>query len=162
MTSPCEPGPQPAAPRHGHEAGFTLLELIVTLSILGLALALIVGYKPPWSSGLGLRGTAAELASGLRLTRSEAILRNQSTAFELDLAGHRYRVGSGAVRQLPMQLKLALLTVTGEQHYAAQGAIRFNPDGSSTGGRIEVADGARSIAVGVDWLSGRVSVAEGQ
>jgi len=161
MTSPCEP--ESAGPRHGREAGFTLLELIVTLSILGLALALIVGYKPPWSSGLGLRGTAAELASGLRLTRSEAILRNQSTAFELDLAGHRYRVGSGAVRQLPMQLKLALLTVTGEQHYAAQGAIRFNPDGSSTGGRrIEVADGARSIAVGVDWLSGRVSVAEGQ
>jgi general secretion pathway protein H len=146
MTSPCEPGPQPAAPRHGREAGFTLLELIVTLSILGL----------------GLRGTAAQLASGLRLTRSEAILRNQSTAFEIDLAGHRYRVGSGAVRQLPMQLQLALLTVTGEQHYAAQGAIRFNPDGSSTGGRIEVADGARSIAVGVDWLSGRVSVAEGQ
>jgi general secretion pathway protein H len=152
MTSPCEP--ESAGPRHGREAGFTLLELIVTLSILGLALALIVGYKPPWSSGLGLRGTAAELASGLRLTRSEAILRNQSTAFEIDLAGHRYRVGSGAVRQL--------LTVTGEQHYAAQGAIRFNPDGSSTGGRIEVADGARSIAVGVDWLSGRVSVAEGQ
>jgi general secretion pathway protein H len=146
MTSPCEPGPQPAAPRHGREAGFTLLELIVTLSILGL----------------GLRGTAAQLASGLRLTRSEAILRNQSTAFEIDLAGHRYRVGSGAVRQLPMQLQLALLTVTGEQHYAAQGAIRFKPDGSSTGGRIEVADGARSIAVGVDWLSGRVSVAEGQ
>ena len=162
MTSPCEPGPQPAGPRHGRDAGFTLIELIVTLTILGLALALIVGYKPPWSSGLGLRGTAAELASGLRLARSEAILRNQSTAFEIDLAGHRYRVGSSAVRQLPGQLKLALLTVTGEQHYAAQGAIRFNPDGSSTGGRIEVADGARSIAVGVDWLSGRVSVAEGQ
>ncbi len=161
MTSPCEPGPGLAAPRRGREAGFTLLELIVTLTILGLALALIVGYKPPWSSGLGLRGTAAELASGLRLARSEAILRNQSIAFEIDLAGHRYRVGGGAVRQLPAQLKLALLTVTGEQHYAAQGDIRFNPDGSSTGGRIEVADGARSIAVGVDWLSGRVSVAEG-
>ena len=161
MTSPCEPGQQPAGPHRGREAGFTLLELIVTLSILGLALSLIVGYKPPWSSGLGLRGTAAELASGLRLARSEAILRNQSIAFEIDLAGHRYRVGGGAVRQLPAQLKLALLTVTGEQHYAAQGDIRFNPDGSSTGGRIEVADGARSIAVGVDWLSGRVSVAEG-
>ena len=88
MTSPCEPGPQPAGPRHGRDAGFTLIELIVTLTILGLALALIVGYKPPWSSGLGLRGTAAELASGLRLARSEAILRNQSIAFEIDLAGH--------------------------------------------------------------------------
>src|ERR1700726_3744364 len=101
-------------------SGFTLIEVIVTLAILGLALALIVGYKPPWSSGLGLRGTAAELASGLRLTRSEAILRNQSTAFELNVAGHLYRVGSGTLGQLPMQLKLALLTVTGEQHYAAQ------------------------------------------
>src|SRR6202011_6385914 len=100
-------------------SGFTLIEVIVTLAILGFALVLVAGYKPPWSSGLGLRGTAAELASGLRLARSEAILRNQSTAFEIDLAGHRYRVGNGAVRQLPAQLKLALLTVTGEQHYAA-------------------------------------------
>ena len=63
MTSPCEPQSRPAAPNCSREAGFTLLELIVTLTILGLALALIVGYKPPWSSGLGLRGTAAELAS---------------------------------------------------------------------------------------------------
>jgi general secretion pathway protein H len=54
------------------------------------------------------------------------------------------------------------LTITGEQRDVTQGDIRFNPDGSSTGGRISVADGARSIAVGVDWLSGRVSVAEGQ
>jgi general secretion pathway protein H len=162
MISPCEPPPRPAGPRRSREAGFTLLELIVTLTILGLALALIVGFKPPWSSGLGLRGTAAELTSGLRLARSEAILRNQSIAFELDLAGHRYRVGSGAVQQLPRQLKLALLTITGEQRDVTQGDIRFNPDGSSTGGRISVADGARSIAVGVDWLSGRVSVAEGQ
>ena len=38
MTSPCKP--DSAGPRHGREAGFTLLELIVTLSILGLALAL--------------------------------------------------------------------------------------------------------------------------
>jgi general secretion pathway protein H len=160
MISRCEPDPRPGGGRHCREAGFTLLELIVTLTILGLALTLIVGYKPPWSAGLGLRGTAAELASGLRLARSEAILRNQSIAFELDLAGHRYRVGSGPVRQLPARLKLALLTVAGEQHYAAQGAIRFNPDGSSSGGRIEVADGGRSVAVGVDWLSGRVNIAE--
>ena len=47
-------------------AGFTLIEVIVTLAILGLALVIVAGYKPPWSSGLGLKGTASELASGLR------------------------------------------------------------------------------------------------
>ena len=160
MISPCEPPPRPAGPRRSREAGFTLLELIVTLTILGLALALIVGFKPPWSSGLGLRGTAAELASGLRLARSEAILRNQPIAFELDLATNRFRIGAGAIRQLPSQLSIALLTIVGERRDSTTGDIRFNPDGSSTGGRITIADGTRAMSVGVDWLSGRVSVAD--
>jgi len=150
------------APRHNRtEAGFTLIEVIVTLTILGLAFALISGYRPPWSGALGLRGTAAELASGLRVARSEAIARNQPVAFELDLAGHQYRAGTAAPRPLPAGLKIELLTVAGEQRGGATGDIRFNPDGSSTGGRISIGDGKRSIAVGVDWLSGRVSVADG-
>jgi prepilin-type N-terminal cleavage/methylation domain-containing protein len=40
-------------------SGFTLIEVIVTLAILGFALVLVAGYKPPWSSGLGLKGTAS-------------------------------------------------------------------------------------------------------
>jgi general secretion pathway protein H len=152
--------PLTAAPHcNRSEAGFTLLEVIITLTILGLALALIVGYRPPWSSGLGLRNAAAELADGLRMARSEAIVQNQPVAFQLDLVGHRYQIGSAQPRPLPAQLKIALLTVVGEQRSARIGDIRFNPDGSSTGGRISIGDGARSIAVGVDWLSGRVSVA---
>lgn len=153
---------QSAAPRHNPtEAGFTLIEVIVTLTILGLALALITGFRPPWSGALGLRGTAAELVSGLRMARSEAIARNQAVAFELDLAGHKYRAGTAVSRPLPAGLTIELLTVAGEQHGASTGNIRFNPDGSSTGGRISIGDGKRSITVGVDWLSGRVSVADG-
>jgi len=40
------------------------------------------------------------------------------------------------------------------------GGIRFFPDGSSTGGRISVARGQRTLVVEVDWLLGRVSVNE--
>jgi len=143
-------------------AGFTLIEMLCTIAILGLALTLIVGYKPPWSGALQLRVTAAEIASALRLARSEAIARNRPIAFKLNLATHRFRVENGAARQLPAQLKIELLTIRGEQQDATTGGIRFNPDGSSTGGRISLADGARSIDVGVDWLSGRVSLAGGR
>jgi len=142
-------------------SGFTLIELLVTVAILGLALSLIAGYKPPWSRGLGIEATAAELAAGLRLARSEAILSNRSVAFDLDLVGHLYRVGAGAPRRLPDKLSIALLTISGEVRDARQGDIRFNPDGSSTGGRISLADGQRRLAVGVDWLTGRVNVANG-
>jgi general secretion pathway protein H len=154
--------PQPCRtePSVDRGSGFTLIELLVSLAVLGLALALIAGYKPPWSRGLGLNGTAAELAAGLRLARSEAILSNRPVAFDIDLVGHRYRVGAGTPRRLPADLSLELLTISGEALNGREGDIRFNPDGSSTGGRISLADGRRRIGVGVDWLSGRVSVAD--
>ena len=142
------------------EAGFTLLEIIVVLAILGFALGIIVGYKPPWSRGFEIRATAAELAAQLRLARAEAIAGNQVVGFEVDLAGHRYRAGDAPPRSLPAALSLRLLTVAGQRESAARGFIRFNPDGSSSGGRIVLADGATQVAVGVDWLTGRVAVAD--
>ena len=156
MISPCNlVGPVPIRWR-----GFTLIEVIVALAVLGLALTLLSGYKPPWSSGLGVKGTAAELASGLRLARSEAIARNRSIPFSVDVTAHEYRIGTGSEHRLPPNISLALLTIAGENRGTQIGDIRFHADGSSTGGRIALADGERRIAVGVDWLTGRITVAD--
>jgi general secretion pathway protein H len=76
------------------------------------------------------------------------------------VAGHLYRIGKAAPRRLPTNLSIELLTITGEGRGANIADIRFNPDGSSTGGRIVLAEGTRRTAVGVDWLTGRVSVAD--
>jgi general secretion pathway protein H len=140
--------------------GFTLLEMVLVLAILGMAMVLVVGYRPPWSRGYEVDTIASELAAQLRLVRSAAIAGNRSVAFEIDLPGHRYRAGLGSPRPLPARLGIELLTVTGERQGERAGGIRFHPDGSSTGGRIVLADGARRVAVGVDWLTGRVSVAD--
>jgi general secretion pathway protein H len=163
MTLRFEPVPLPKGPRAKRtDAGFTLIEVLVTLTVLGLALTLIAGYKPPWASGRGLRGTARELASALRVARAEAISVNRPVAVVLDLAGHHFQVGTALPRPLPAHLTIGLLTVEGERHSATVGDIRFNPDGSSTGGRISIADHTQKISIGVDWLSGRVSIADGR
>jgi general secretion pathway protein H len=142
------------------EAGFTLIELLVVVAIMAFTLLLIVGFKPPWSRGFDLDTTAAELAGQLRLARSQAIAEDHSVALELDLARHVYRAGTAAARPLPAGLAITLLTIAGQQHGGHAGDIQFNPDGSSTGGRIVLADGPRRVAIGVDWLTGRVTVAD--
>jgi general secretion pathway protein H len=151
---------RPGEPLADGVPGFTLIEVIVTLAILGLALLLITGYKAPWSTTLGLKGSAAELASGLRLARSQAIAGNRPVAVDLDLARRRYRVGDGPSQALPKTVSMTMLTVVGENRGRNAGDIRFNPDGSSTGGRIVLTQDGRRIAVGVDWLTGRVTVAD--
>ena len=57
---------------------------------------------------------------------------------------------------MPPGVSLAVVAVDGQT-----AAITFLPDGSSTGGRVELAGAARRVQVGVDWLTGRVTVADG-
>ncbi|HWD59054.1 MAG TPA: GspH/FimT family pseudopilin [Stellaceae bacterium] len=146
--------------RRDRQAGFTLLEMIVVVAILGLALILIVGYRPPWSGGLGVRGAASKLASTLRLARSEAIARDTPVSVAIDVASRRYRVGEGPVQALPPSLKVEFLTLASNRNATNSGVLRFYPDGSSTGGRVTVGDGAHTLVVGVDWLNGRVSIGD--
>ena len=142
------------------QAGFTLIEMIVVIAILGLALTLIAGYRPPWSEGLGARGAAGALASAFRLARSEAISQDGPVSVVIDVANHLYRIGDGPERTLPSSLKVELLTLANERHASNIGEIRFNSDGSSTGGRVTIGNGSHTLAVGVDWLNGRVSIGD--
>jgi general secretion pathway protein H len=137
--------------------GFTLIEILVVLGVLGLALALIVSYGSPPSGGLALRKAAGDLEGGLREARSLAIAGNRTTALVLDLAARRWRVGSQPDNPLPEGIEIRLLSVAGEATGGNRAAFRFWPDGSATGGRIELIGANRKTQIGVDWLSGRIS-----
>jgi type IV fimbrial biogenesis protein FimT len=62
----------------GKEAGFTLIELIVTLVVAGIVLAIAIpGFQPLIRSNLAST-QAGDFMTFLNLARSEAIMRNQS------------------------------------------------------------------------------------
>ena len=146
--------------RSKSERGFTLIEMIVVVAIMGLVLAMVATRGPLGLHTLTARSAANALASGFRQARARAIADNRQVVLSIDLAGHRWRVGADKPTELPHDLAIAVLTVAGQSAGGTAADIRFLPDGSSTGGRVELQDGRRRMRIGVDWLNGRVSVGD--
>jgi general secretion pathway protein H len=141
-------------------AGFTLIEMIVVLTILGLMTALIVANGARVSPAVHARAAAQAISGALRSARSEAVLSNRSVSFTLDIAARSYQWGQTPRQLLPADLRLSLLTSRELLESGNTGSIRFDPDGGSTGGRVSIEGGGIVWWVGVDWLSGRVSADE--
>lgn len=144
----------------GGERGFTVIEILAGLLLLSLAASIAL---PALTSGSGIKVQSAAriVAAGLRQTRDRAMTTNRDAIMELDVRRRRMALGSRS-RQLARDLQMALLTARRERIDAGRGAIRFFPDGSSTGGRVTLVAGAQTFLVDVDWLTGRVSLRDGE
>ena len=60
--------------------------------------------------------------------------------------------------ELPEGAELLLITASTEQQSKDEGSILFFPDGSSTGGRIEVAYAQDKFMIDVNWLTGKINI----
>jgi general secretion pathway protein H len=133
-------------------AGFTLLEMLVVVAIMGLVLSLIVLRGPMRNPALSVRAAAGDVAQALRAARAQAIAEGRPVALLLDAARHRYVTTGVPPRVMPAPPSVVVtMPVNG---------ISFAPDGSSSGGDIAVAAEGHAAQVVVSWLTGRVSVAE--
>jgi general secretion pathway protein H len=141
--------------------GFTLIEVLAVLFIGALIYALILGVPLRGASSADLKAAARSLASGLRQAQTTAMTTRRDSTLLLDVESREFEVpGVGQLQRLPDGIELKLFTAQTEVTSERRGAIRFYPDGSSTGGRITVAAGERKYLVDVDWLTGRVSIDE--
>ena len=156
------------------QTGFTLIEMVVVLVVLALALSIVASRGPMRSRTLEARLAASQIAEQLRLARTQAIATDRAVTFTLDVPARTWRVGAAAPHRIAEGTALSMLSVgqvatapgqpdaPGLAPARRTGAISFAPDGSSSGGRIELADASRHMRVSVDWLTGRVGVTETQ
>jgi general secretion pathway protein H len=142
------------------QRGFTLLELLVVLAIIGLVLAFVPGFVLRGQPDLDVDVAARAVANSLRQARSEALLENREQLFALDVEERLFRTASmRAPVQMDRAIEITFQTARSELLSESIGQIRFFPDGSSTGGRIGLSLAGRKAEVTVDWLTGLVAVA---
>jgi general secretion pathway protein H len=142
------------------DRGYTLFELLIVLAILGISIAVLA---PPVARGPGLqlRSGTSLVAAVLREARSLAIRDNRELKVIVDIGARTLQVDSGGdERKLEGDLELSVYTATSELQDAKRGAIRFFPDGTSTGGRIRLSSQVQANDVAVNWLTGHVEIHE--
>jgi general secretion pathway protein H len=143
------------------QAGFTLLEVIVVLAIGAVIYAVLLAGPLRGASSADLKYAARSLASGLRQAQASAMATRRDAVLTLDLDSREFTIpGDVEPHKLPDGVDLKLYTAQSEVASERRGAIRFYPDGSSTGGRVTVSVGKRKYLVDVDWLTGRVSIGD--
>jgi type II secretion system protein H len=147
--------------RAGNSRGFSLLELLVVLLLLGLMTTIVV---PSLDRGLKkreVRKSAMKLAATARSLRSKAIYESTPQRLIFDPVENSYQVSRGKKVLLSSDLKI--LAVEGGE--ALGGGVRqflFFPNGSAYGGEVRIAGGpGASYIIRLLPLSGRVVVKQG-
>lgn len=154
--------------------GFTLLELIVVLAMMGILAGMIV---PRMGRGMDVRelqATAARLAATAKTARELAIARQETCALELELGRGGYALAvpdrEGRERWQALHTSWAkqlllpdgitfggLRTPEGEVAHSGTQYVQFRPDGTCTGAAVRVQRGDHVLQVIVHPHSGRVS-----
>lgn len=143
---------------------YTLLELIVVISILALVMTLAAGRMGSGSSRLQLKSEADETASFLSSARATAI--QQGRRVPVLLEGRSLSFESSDAKDAPkkvhaipesVELKAKAKEVDGKARLFA-----FFPDGRGSGSPLELSLKSHSFEISVSPLTGAPSAKEAQ
>lgn len=139
--------PRPVGPCATDDAaGFTLLEMLVVLVIMGVIGAIAIGHGPLHPARLELRQGVRQLAASLREAHARALYTGQVQSVVFSPTKGLYRADGGPPHALP-DLSINPITVS---------TYRFYPDGSASGPVLHLSHGASRTTLGVNWLTGAV------
>jgi general secretion pathway protein H len=140
-------------------AGFTLLEIICVVAIIGLIAAVLLPAIPRGTSQPRLKAYAVEIASLLTADRTEAIRNNVAITTDIDAAARSVRSrGDRRSVQLPDDVDMAATLAARCNGQLSGAGIVFFPSGMSCGGVVSLVRSGVRYDVQVNWLTGGIEI----
>lgn len=140
--------------RRTAEDGFSLVEMLVVLAILGLAAAASGPALDALVPARRLERAAETLRAEMDLLRGEALRTGRTARLVLDGPGNRFL--SSRPGAAPIPVAAALRVDVPRSRWGGPGEIRFLADGSASGGRIALRRGSAGRVLVVSPLTGLV------
>jgi prepilin-type N-terminal cleavage/methylation domain-containing protein len=134
--------------------GFTLLELILTLLVLAVAVGLVAPAIGRSTEAVRARAEVAGFSATFRHAREQAITTRQQYTVVVNPVSRLQTVMTGEDEVRWTRALSARLTIEA----ATPGAltVRFEPQGTSSGGEFRISTGTVTYRVSVDPVTGRV------
>jgi prepilin-type N-terminal cleavage/methylation domain-containing protein len=125
-------------------SGFTLLELMTTVFVLGLLCTIAFPSYKEWQKNLIYRKAARDVVMVFRETRSRAIRTNREHRIEFEADAKKYRVLQGNRASNSSEWKVIILnwTVFPAEVVLSVNETKFqmNTNGTANGGTITIKD----------------------
>lgn len=136
-------------------AGYTLLELLVVVTIMALAASVAFPFVAgQTSNSVRLAAATRVFAGALRSTRANAILRDTQAILVIDVRQHTLSSPALPVRPFDSDIAVRLKVAEPERLSLSRAGIRFYPDGTSTGGDLYLSLHGQESHICVNWLTG--------
>ncbi len=162
--------------------GFTLIEIIVVLTMLSVAIALISPYFGRLSKNVELKAAVKKVSTILRYYRSEAVQKGRvyQVVFDTDTREIRVRPvetdeegDEGQISEkenpgekekyfVPEGIHVKEIKISSSQYPSEFPVIEFYPNGGSNGGSFVMdRDDLKGYRIQVHFLTGIVEIKEG-
>jgi general secretion pathway protein H len=141
----------------GHDqdmAGFTLVELLVVMTILALVAGLAMPILARPSATVRLQTAARDLIGALRATRAAAIARNAEVMLTIDVERRSFESPAVPRRSFARDIAARVTFAEPERQGRTAGGFRFFADGSATGGDVRLALDGGEARICLDWFTG--------
>lgn len=122
------------------DRGYTLIELIVVLTLMSTIMALVTPAFTTTFINLRLKTTTREMVSLLNYTRSLAVFEQKSFKVLLDLDNNTFGLESGDSKKLPGTIKIEKVSLGDKEQKEGIAEIAFFLNGSSSGAHIHILD----------------------
>jgi type II secretion system protein H len=151
------------------DSGFTLIEVLVTIVLMGALMAIAVSGWSSWAKASAQSGTAREIQSTMRQAQQQAVTEGQGMCVWFDDAADTYSVYRGLCSSTAKVKVAGPVEAAGGVHIETPGftssagtsaGVSFQARGTGSPGDVRVTrDGTSKVYVlAVDWLTGRVSL----
>lgn len=154
---------------HDRDSGFTLLEVMVAVALMGTMMAIAVSGFSSWDKARAHTGAASEMQTVLRQAQQRAVTEGRAMCVWFDVAARSYTVYRGACDssvkeklvgpyELGQPVNLSAPSFTAPS--GSSPGVTFYARGTATPGQVSLtrSGSSKTYRISIEGLTGRVTV----